>query len=327
MRGRSAVPVLCACLALVAAPASARDFQVYGTNNGALARDECPAGSYLVGVVGNAGAWLDQITVVCGKPKPDGTYGGAKSLPSRGGSGGAFKKALCPPNYAVGSAKIYRDDEYHILELFLNCKNVKTGHKLPVFINGGGGSPSAGRIEQDCGAGEMGTGLTIRHGQYVNGIGLICGAFSSPPPPATAACAAGLVWRERFDGDTVCVKPEDRYRLPGGSCRPPYVYRDVYPGDIFCVTPDQRTAAKAAQAAKGAKPVRETGRPKFIEVLQSVDLYSKPGGADEDKIGSLPKDTKEVALIGRQAPWYNVKWPKGQGWVYSGDGYVSLKLP
>lgn len=166
----------------------------------------------------------------------------------------------------------------------------------------------------------------------------ICGTFTGPP---AALCAAGMVWRERFDGDTVCVKPEERYRLADGTCRSGYVWRDSYRGDNVCVTPAQRDAAKAAAAKSANKPVKATGKAKtdtgtgtpqipqqeFVEVLQSVDLYSKPGGDDRDKIGSLDKGTAQVTLIGSQAPWYDVKWPGHEGWVYSGSGWVSLKLP
>ena len=147
-----------------------------------------------------------------------------------------------------------------------------------------------------------------------------------------------MVWRERFDGDTVCVKPEERYRLADGTCRSGYVWRNSYNGDNVCVTPAQRDASKAAAANK---PVKATGKPRtdtgtgppqiprreFVEVLQNVDLYSRPGGDDRDKIGSLDKGTKQVTLIGNQAPWYDVKWPGHVGWVYSGPDYVSLRLP
>jgi hypothetical protein len=62
--------------------------------------------------------------------------------------------------------------------------------------------------------------------------------------PKQATCESGLVWRERFDGDAVCVRPDDRYRLSDGRCRSGYVWRDRADDDKVCVTPAQRAAAK-----------------------------------------------------------------------------------
>jgi hypothetical protein len=59
-----------------------------------------------------------------------------------------------------------------------------------------------------------------------------------------ARCAPGLVWRERFTGDAVCVTPDQRYKLANGTCRSGYVWRDSFPGDGVCVTPAQRAQAK-----------------------------------------------------------------------------------
>jgi hypothetical protein len=61
----------------------------------------------------------------------------------------------------------------------------------------------------------------------------------------TVQCESGYVWRDNFDGDTVCVKPDERHRLANGTCSPGYVWRDTFDGDNVCVTPAQREAAKA----------------------------------------------------------------------------------
>jgi hypothetical protein len=62
---------------------------------------------------------------------------------------------------------------------------------------------------------------------------------------AAERCKSGYVWRERFEGDAVCVRPEERFRLEDGTCRSGYVWRDSFPGDGICVTPAERAAAKA----------------------------------------------------------------------------------
>jgi hypothetical protein len=74
-----------------------------------------------------------------------------------------------------------------------------------------------------------------------------------PYTPATRAtpCPSGLVWRERFDGDTVCLLPGERDAnrrrrgLPVGSasaCPSGLVWREQFDGDTVCVTPTERDA-------------------------------------------------------------------------------------
>jgi hypothetical protein len=86
---------------------------------------------------------------------------------------------------------------------------------------------------------------SIRQGGVLQG--------GSPETPA-ARCQAGYVWRERFEGDSVCVTPDQRYKLQDGTCRSGYVWRDSFPGDGVCVTPAQRAAAKAARTPLAQKP-------------------------------------------------------------------------
>lgn len=64
-----------------------------------------------------------------------------------------------------------------------------------------------------------------------------------------ARCKPGYVWRERFEGDVVCVTPDQRYKLENGRCRSGYVWRDSFSGDSVCVTPAQRAAAKKNSGA------------------------------------------------------------------------------
>ena len=72
----------------------------------------------------------------------------------------------------------------------------------------------------------------------------------------------------------------------------------------------------------------------FVEVLKDVDVFTKPGGNDGDRKKdangndvTLFAGTQSVTLIERRTPWFHLKWPGQDGWVYSGSGYVSLSLP
>lgn len=208
------IGLFCALLSLAIGPAVARDFEIYGTNDGQLARDECPAGQYLVGIVGNTGLWIDQIAVVCAELKSDNTFSGGKTLPSRGGNGGTFKQVMCDKNdEAIGEIDIERNSNYQIAGVPFVCVSIETGARTPHVFNGSGnytGNPPT----QACNSGELATGLTIRYDQYVNGLALICGTYA----PVAAACEPGKVWRESFEGDAECVTPDERYRLADGTC-------------------------------------------------------------------------------------------------------------
>jgi hypothetical protein len=69
---------------------------------------------------------------------------------------------------------------------------------------------------------------------------------------AGAACPSGLVWRERFDGDTICVLPGERdanrhrrglpASAPPSACPSGLVWRERFDGDTVCVTPLERDA-------------------------------------------------------------------------------------
>jgi hypothetical protein len=74
-----------------------------------------------------------------------------------------------------------------------------------------------------------------------------------PYVPATnaASCSSGLVWRERFDGDTVCVLPGERDANrrrrglpvgPASACPSGLVWRERFDGDTVCVSPAERDA-------------------------------------------------------------------------------------
>ncbi|GGS39426.1 hypothetical protein Snoj_82370 [Streptomyces nojiriensis] len=80
-------------------------------------------------------------------------------------------------------------------------------------------------------------------------------------------CKPGYVWRDSYDGDTLCVTPGERQRVhdanpnrqPGGgvygpsTCKQGYVWRDSYDGDTLCVTPEER------QRVHDANPNRQPG--------------------------------------------------------------------
>ena len=84
-----------------------------------------------------------------------------------------------------------------------------------------------------------------------------------PPGYNPATCKMGFVWREAFEGDTVCVtglvhsQSANDNRLapqrtrPDGRCKQGYVWRDAGPNDHVCVLPATRSQAAADNAQAG----------------------------------------------------------------------------
>ncbi len=98
------------------------------------------------------------------------------------------------------------------------------------------------------------------------GMSSTCGPWTQivrqfAPVQASAAqaqpCASGYVWRDNFDGDTLCVKPELRHKLADGTYRAGYVWRDSFIGDAVCVTPAERDAAPPPVPEK---PIKSTSK-------------------------------------------------------------------
>lgn len=94
----------------------------------------------------------------------------------------------------------------------------------------------------------------------------------TPPPPTLPpdTCVSGFVWREAFEGDHVCVVPEERQRVaddnaaaasrvdPGGAygpntCVAGFVWRVARPEDLVCVTPEERQQVADDNAAAGTR--------------------------------------------------------------------------
>lgn len=278
------LPLLLACLAHFAfiATCSARTaFSVYGGKGDAETQDECPAGSFFTGLVGNTGAWIDQISVVCGKAPGDGSVSGSKSLSSRGGTGGVLNSVLCGKNEAVDAIDAQHTPGYQILAVTIWCQNLQTHQRRNLFFAGNGKFEHWGPGQQ-CPAGELATGLTIRYGQHVNAVGLICNTYqvrkpAAPPPVVNAP--------------------------PPPAPPPPPANQD----------PPENPAPPAEV---------------FVTVLKDVDVYSASGGNDADKTGEiLSAGTPNVKLLQKKAQWFHLQWEGHDGWVYSGAGYVSLKLP
>jgi hypothetical protein len=156
---------------------------------------------------------------------------------------------------------------------------------------------------------------------------------------AVQACRRGKGIFER----SACSKWADFREISGGKLpevtTPPSSAETTSPKPI-------RRLGKSASAQSGqatAAPVRKLGKlndavavanappapppEEFVSVLLPTDVYDAPGGGGR-KTGMLQRGTQQVKLVEPCIDhWCRLAWPAGAGWVWSGPGHESLKLP
>lgn len=190
--------MLCADAAL-----ATTDLPVYGGLGGNDFRAQCADGSYLVGLAGRTGAWVDRIAPVCAPWLAARQAFGTPSVgPSHGSStGGQERHQNCWNEfvgrvYVVQSWKIdvLRSDNHYVQRIRAYCASVVPsaksmgfhfGDKDPYDRSISSGPFGSRPPEQACPAGEVAVGIRVRAGQFVDAVGLICG----PRPPSFGAAA------------------------------------------------------------------------------------------------------------------------------------------
>ena len=316
---------LLALLLVAAAPAHATVRSVQGGPGGGPFSTDCGS-EYVVGLYARAGHWIDAIGLKCGSFGPDNKW--KKPAGNRayyGGSGGGLTPdKLCPTTSYI-SAIMYgftRDgnDPKYLDYVQMTCTNLVTGAVTRVCLETGGGCPIGreGRDDwlagttwipakdQNCPAGEAMTGLHGRHGAFVDAIGMICGPkpkLAAAPPPPPPPC------------------PEGEMRIKG-KCQVPPVISGTSTGtgggfiQMFPTCAEGKIYDKATN-----KCVAKTAEATTCAVEKPGAVYNSPGGNGQ-KTGELAAQTQGVILLKKDgANWFQVKWPGGEGWMYSGPGY------
>lgn len=130
------------------------------------------------------------------------------------------------------------------------------------------------------------TPLTRRLLPVAVGFAAVAGLVAFEPAAANAlpygpyTCKQGFVWRDSYNGDTVCVTPQDRteaatqngfaasHRSANGgaygpdTCLQGYVWRETKPSDHVCVIPSERDKARK-QNSEGIRNLEDpTGVPR-----------------------------------------------------------------
>jgi hypothetical protein len=179
----------------------ATDLEMIGglTSGGNYIRSECPKGSYLVGLKGRRGGWVDRIASVCAPWLPaEQTFGRTAVGPFVGTSeGGKETSTVCwesgVRNRAVQSVRyrytFFKEENRLVLsDIHGHCTSLSpsadTGWLMfgPRWLPYEPGPYEGGAPNQACPAGEIAVGIHGRAERFVYFIGLICG-----PPPSLGA--------------------------------------------------------------------------------------------------------------------------------------------
>lgn len=184
--------------------AIAAELPVRGGRGGEYFHDACPAGSYLVGLEGRNGAWIDQIAPICAPWRWDlHAFGPPLTGTLHGTSGGGvFNKRICSPDKAITQWYLFptvgngsREPKFvetiegrcdRVEPPFLSKKKLESlpfGCSAPFSCMRG--LPRDTWTEA-CPQGELAVGIHGRAGLFLDAIGLICAPRPVPlAPPVT----------------------------------------------------------------------------------------------------------------------------------------------
>lgn len=187
---RSLLLALVICLGLPLSVSARTEFEIYGARGDRGDTAECPAGSFMVGLSGRTGGWIDQIKVECGKQEADGSIGAPRPTAAFGGEGGEPQGAFCDKDAVATEFFTGRTPGYQIAFVALTCVNVRTSARV---VKTFGPTRFENTNTQSCNASERATGLKVRFGRHVNGVGLICNDFrpvavAPTPSPIAQIC-------------------------------------------------------------------------------------------------------------------------------------------
>lgn len=177
----------------------ATDLELVGGPGGNLFRAECPQGSYLVGLAGRSGEWLDRIAPICAPwLKGSQAFGLPAIGPSFGASGGgqdrqrtcwgSGNKALAIQSWYIETV---RSPNPPVQYIEIHCVSLGPAQTAGLFDFGNPTADSEERVTKGpyphgCQAGEVASGFRVRAGLFVDSLGLICA-----PMPARVGSPTG----------------------------------------------------------------------------------------------------------------------------------------
>lgn len=178
---------------------SATDLELVGGPGGNLFRAECPQGSYLVGLAGRTGEWVDRIAPICAPwLRGSQAFGSPTIGPSFGASGGgqdrqrtcweSGNKSLAIQSWYVETV---RSPNPPVQYVEIHCISLSPAQAIALFDFGNPTATAEERVTKGpyphgCRPGEIASGFRVRAGLFIDSLGLICA-----PTPARVGAPAG----------------------------------------------------------------------------------------------------------------------------------------
>lgn len=186
---------------LIAAPASATIRPTVGGGGDAESSTKCDPGSYVVGLRGNTGSWVDSLAVVCAPLRHDNTLGPPVPAALLGGGGGSPAESMCGPNELVSEVGFNFTTNRQVAGIGFTCIRLSNSQRgaLPAYGPGTGDPDSY--TAQYCPWGERVVGFHARYGRHVNALGTMCLALELPEAPKPKPPAPKLDPLEVSDRD------------------------------------------------------------------------------------------------------------------------------
>ncbi|MCA9421253.1 MAG: hypothetical protein KC592_09550 [Nitrospira sp.] len=298
--------ILVSLIAALSTPAIAGDTPVEGGPGGNPFRADCPKGSYLIGLAGRTGNWVDQLAPICAPWQPTEHVLGASSIGKSHGTstGGKPQQKTCPSDQVIYDLGFYisiGDQEQHkfIDSIYANCKTIKPPpHGDSTFRFTSQGSPfkkgnpittpgielKSPYREVYCPPHEVAIGFHGRAGLFLDALGLICG-----PPPVPAKPGV--------------MPPSQAKNIPSALPTAPTINSPAHKGyivkgqGVFKITPSKYLTGTHAlyQLRWLNPPASQQGKEDFFTQEVPMSLIASPGGLDAPQI-LLAKGTWEIRV-------------------------------
>jgi hypothetical protein len=257
-----------------------------------------------------------------------------------GGGGGGPNELTCRPGDAMHVLTVAAGpwDEITVVKtVYIGCHDLDSANYYSVSLPAL--STVSGERTFSCKPGDWGTGLIGNVGALVDRVGLQCGripASTTTPPSTDPAIEAGCPRNYNYETGR-CNRPVKRI----GKGSPPLTKEEcAAEGSLWveqkgrCIGTtllgvlrracekkgaDHRFDEQTAQCIGPQDGGQQGGAQNICRVLKPGAVYDRPDG---NKIDELEAQTEGVTLLEKQGTdWFHVKWPAGEGWVYSGPGY------
>lgn len=179
---------------------------VFGGQGGGSFQAYCPKGTFLVGIAGRTGEWIDAIQPLCAgwysSRQASGTpfIGGSAEVseirytagPATGGGGGGAARLMCPTGMVVRGWEIARTDNTTLVRYVRpQCEAMNPEQppsaSIPGQFGGAGVAAPGDLMGYKCPPGQFAVGIYGSSGAYLDNAGLNCEVgplFLGRPVPA-----------------------------------------------------------------------------------------------------------------------------------------------